>query len=99
MSNDDKPVTVKQFNNFIVTLVEHLNKVHSQTCSRLDKIDDRLGRMDDRLINLENGLGKIESNITSVKRDTAILPDIFEILHTDGEYISQLTTRINKLEN
>ncbi len=85
MSSEDKPVTIKQFNKFMESLTESLNKVHSHTCKRLDDI--------------EHGLEKIENNIQSVKRDTQIIPNIFDILHTDGEDIATLTTRVTKLEN
>ncbi len=85
MSNEDKPVTIKQFNEFMESLTSSLNKVHSHTCKRLDDIEQRLER--------------IENNIQSVKKDTEIIPNIFEILHTDGDDIAKLTTRVTKLEN
>ena len=85
MSNEDNPVTIKLFNEFMDSLVENLNKVHSHTCKRLVDIDRRLE--------------KIENNISSVKRDTEIILNIFEILHTDGKDTATLTTRVSKLEN
>lgn len=99
MSNEDKPVTIKQFNEFMASLVENLNKVNSHTCKRLDDIDQRLGKIETRLVNVEQKIGTVESNISSVKRDTEIIPNIFEILHTDGEDIATLTTRVSRLEN
>ncbi len=97
--DENKPLTTKQFNGFINDLVEHLNKVHSQTCRRLDDIDQSLQKIEIRITNVEQKIGVVESNISSVKRDTKSIPDIFDIPHIDGDDIAKLTTRVNKLEN
>ena len=94
----NKPVTVNQFNQFAEDLVGNLNKVHTHTCNRLDDIEQRLEKMEQKLGSVDQKLGSVEANLKYVKRDTTIIPDIFELLHTDGEDIAKLNTRVSYLE-
>ena len=101
-----RPVTVADFNDFVESLVTHLNKVNNHNCRRLDDIERRLDSIERRLDSIERRMGDftksidtIEGNMTHVKRNTELLPDIFSILHEDGDAIAKLTSRLEKLEN
>ena len=94
-----RPVTVADFNDFVESLVTHLNKVNNHNCRRLDDIERRLDSIERRMGDFTKSIDTIEGNMTHVKRNTELLPDIFAILHEDGDAIAKLTSRLEKLEN
>ena len=77
MSDNDDPVTNKQFRKFVQDLVDSLNQ--SQTCvyRRLDALDKKLGALDAKITSLAESMSRVRSNVSSVKRDAGLLPPIF----------------------
>ena len=86
-----RAVTHAEFNKFAEDLIGHLNEVFEYTFKRFDDLEKRLIRVEDRM-------NTMDSNITSVKKDTTIIPDIFELLETDGEDIAKINSRVSELE-
>ena len=98
MASNDTPVTAEQFNSFVETLVENLNGAHTYIYQRLDGIETRLASLDERVKRLEQAMSDVQTNVTSVKRDTTLLPPIFEMLEQDGVEIATLRTKVEKME-
>ena len=99
MSTDEKPVTVKQFNDFVENLQEVLTSNADYVFQRFDALDNKLDSLDSKISEVEKTLSYVQGKITLVKKDTELIPPIFEILHTDGQDIAKLNIRVKKLEN
>lgn len=85
------PITRKDLNEFAQNLIDQLNDTFKYTFRRFDDIENRL-------IRVENQLHTMESHMSSVKKDTTIIPNIFEMLETDGEEIAKVKSRVADLE-
>ena len=110
---DSKFVTVTAFNEFLKDLTKMLNNsnesiydLFATTNTRFDSIAKRLDDLEKRINDLEKKidgntktLSDIQNKVVDVKKDTALIPPIFELLELDGEDIAKLNTRIDKLAN
>lgn len=97
MASNGTPVTVEQFNAFVETLVENLNGAHTYIYQRLDVIETKMSGLDERAKRLEHTMSDVQTNVTSVKRDTTLLPPMFEMLEQDGVEIATLRTKVEKM--
>ena len=109
----NKFVTTKAFNEFLKDLTQLLNgnnesiytllittdKKFDHMAKRLDDIEKRMKELKDKIEGNTETLSQIQGNVTDVKKDTALIKPIFELLEQDGEDIAKLNTRINKLDN
>ena len=93
------PVTAKQFNEFVQTLVKNLNDTHEYIYKRLDTIDEKVSNLDANVAELCKKMSQVQSNVSLVKKDTSLLPPISELLEEDGKGIATLRTKAEKLEN
>lgn len=92
-------VTAEQFKTFVEALVENLNKSHGYMYERFDRIESRLAEIDEKIKRLEKTSSSVQANVASVKRDTSLLPPIFEMLEQDGVEIATLRTKVEKMQN
>ncbi|MYB46288.1 MAG: hypothetical protein F4X71_00910 [Cenarchaeum sp. SB0662_bin_33] len=97
-NNDDTYTTRKDLNEFTKNLIDQLNDVFNYTFHRFDDLEDKLVNIQTRLVNVENQLHMMKTDVSSVKKDTTIIPNIFEMLETDGEDIAQIKSRVADLE-
>ena len=92
-------VTAEQFNAFVEALVKNLNSSHDYMYKRFDRIEARLAGIDGKIERLEKASSSVEANVAAVKRDTSLLPPIFEMLEQDGVEIATLRTKVDKMQN
>ena len=92
MASNETPLTRGEFVSFAKDLTDQLNKVFAYTFKRFDSLEERL-------IRVENQLSTVQDHVSSVKKDTEIIPKIFEVLETDGEDIARMKLRLELLED
>ncbi len=78
--------------------------LHKEITTQINKLlvtplNEKFNFVYQRFDDMEKRLDKIESKLNIVEKDTKIIPDVFEMLETDGDNIANLTARVDKLDS
>ena len=80
----------------LLKFVEAHNKYTDYIVKRFDDVDKRLCVLE---LKMDQSSKDTQENFRAMRKDTGILPDIFNLLTDDGKDIAHLRERIIKLEN
>ena len=80
----------------LLKFVEAHNKYTDYIVKRFDDVDKRLCVLE---LKMDQSSKDTQENFRAMRKDTEILPDIFNLLTDDGKDIAHLRERIIKLEN
>lgn len=95
---DDAPLTRGEFNVFVKDLVDNLNEMTLHMYRQFDYVSKRFDDVDRRLESLEAKVSGMDTTIHYIKNDTKVMHPMYELVRTDGEEISGLKLRVDKLE-
>ena len=82
----------KEFN----ALTQHINKNFEYVSKRFDDIDRRLHSLE---LKTDQASKDTHEHLEILRKDTAILPDVFAVLEQDGIDMGDLEARVSKLES
>ena len=87
---------VESHHNNLRKFIEAHNKHADYMAKRLDDVDKRLCVME---LKMDQSSEDTQENFRTMRKNTEMLPDIFNLLINDGSDIAHLRERIIKLEN